>query len=257
MGRGKITTLQAAIFTSVVALGATGAFAQNSAVNANLTLTTSLSADTNPGLVGAPAGTVFDLSENLSFSLSSETSTQLLEISGGAGLSFSQTVGGGSVTDFTTPNVTLHYFREAAASDLDATANYWSGEVISSFDIDPSAATFLIVDIGTLAISGASVAYNWGLNAPLGFSVNASHDMRDYAGTTNPALIDTTTNVLSASANLRISAVTQGSISATRTDFASADEALSPSTETNQYRFGITHELARALMFDGNVGFRE
>ena len=88
MVRGRTKPLQVAIITSVAALGATGAFAQNSPVSGNLALSTTLSADTNPGLVAASPGSEFDVTEALTFSFQTETSTQLLEVFGGAALSF-------------------------------------------------------------------------------------------------------------------------------------------------------------------------
>jgi len=256
MGRGKTKALQAAIVSSVAAFSATGVFAQSTGITADLTLSTTLSADTNPDLLTTSPGTELDITENLSFSIQSQNSTQLFEVFGGVGLSFSQAADGGNETDVTNPNVTVHYFNDGANANFDANANYWFGDVTDTFDVDPSSAVFLVVDAGTLAITGATLAYNWGLNAPLGFSVRASTDIRDYEGTLDPALFDTTKNEVSGAAILRFSPATQGTFTVTLTDYTSSD-AVSTSSETMRYSFGVTHELARALTIDANLGFRE
>ena len=80
--------------------------------------------------------------------------------------------------------------------------------------------------------------------------------MRDYAGITDPGLFDETTARVGASAAMRISPTTQGTLSANYTDYV-AEDAISTSTQTMNYSFNLTHELARALTIDGNVGYQD
>jgi len=256
MDRGITKTIQAALTVTVVAFGATETFAQNSANSGSFSFTTAVDLDTNPDLVAVSPGTVFDFTETLAFSVRSETSTQLLEFFGNTGLTFSQTLGGGSVSSFNSPTGTLHYFRDSANSNLDLSGSYWTGDVINAFDADPSAATSIIVDVGTLTTAKASAVYNWGVNAPLGFSLNASYNQRDYEGITNPDLFDETTSIIGASANMRISPSTQGTLAASYTDYDSSD-AISTSTQTTDYSFSVNHDLANALALTGNIGFRD
>ena len=142
MSRGIKRKTQAAIAISVVAFAATDAVAQtaNSPVGGSLTFKTTADVNTNPGLTAVSAGTTLGLSENLGFSFRTETRTQLLELFGSAGLSLSQPVGGASTTTITQPKITLHYFRESANSNLDLSTNYWTGDVTSAFDADPTSA---------------------------------------------------------------------------------------------------------------------
>ncbi len=256
MSRGKIKTIQAALTVMVVAFGATETVAQNSGFSGNIALTSTVDFDTNPGLVAVSPGTVFGITEKLGFSVKSETSTQLLEFVGNAGLSYSQTFGGGTVTSFNTPTGTLRYFRESANSNLDLSGSFWTGDVVSSFDADPSAATSIIVDTGTLTTANAALVYNWGVNSPLGFSLNASYDQRDYESITNPLLFDETTSQIGALANLRISPSTQGTLSVNYIDYVAGD-AISTNSQTTDFSFGVNHDLANALLLTGNVGFRD
>ncbi|MEE9389206.1 MAG: hypothetical protein V3U96_11410 [Paracoccaceae bacterium] len=258
MRPGIIKTLQATV-TAVTAasfsVAVANAQAEISPVSVNLTFASNLSLDTNPTLSAVSAGSVFRASEDVGLHFMSETSTQIFQFSVATGLALSKTVGGGTSTSFSDPQYSLRYTRNAANANLDLSAAYTSGAVSSSFDIDPTSAVFIIVDTGTLDTSDAAIAYNWGLNAPLGFSVSASYAGRTYSGTTNPALFNTVSTVLSAGANLRISPATQGTLTATVTDY-SASDAFSTNRSTRDLGFNVTHDLARGLTIDGAVGFR-
>lgn len=258
MSRGIRKKIQAAIAIPVVAFAATETFAQNlnSPVTGQLTFTTAADFNTNRGLAAVSAGNSLDISERLGFSIRSETRTQVLEFFGSTGLTYSKTVGSATTSTFNKPKVTLHYFRESADSNLDLSTNYWVGDVSSVFDADPTAAVSIIVDTGTLARTGAVFDYNWGINAPLGFSVNASYDQRDYAGITNPNLFDSDTVTLGLSAKLRLSPTTRGTISARRTDYKSSD-ALSTSSETTNYTLGVNHDLSGGVSINGTLGYRD
>ncbi len=258
MSRGKTRTLQAVLTVSTLAIGAGGATAQDldPAVSGNLSFSSNLVLDTNPSLAAVSSGAVLEFSEDIGFSLQSETSTQTLQFSVSTGFAISTTVGGGTDTSFEPPAVDFLYRREGANANFEVSADYWNGDVTSAFDIDPTDETFLIVDSGVLVRSSAALAYSWGLNAPLGFSVSASFDTRNYDGTTDPALFDTTTTSFSGAANFRLSPATNGSLTATLTDYTS-DDAFATSSETKELGLTISHELATGLTVDGNVGFRD
>lgn len=258
MSRGIKRKTQAAIAISVVAFAATDVVAQtaNSPVGGSLTFKTTADVNTNPGLTAVSAGTTLGLSENLGFSFRTQTRTQLLELFGSAGLSLSQPVGGASTTTITQPKITLHYFRESANSNLDLSTDYWTGDVTSAFDADPTSAVAMIVDTGTLAKTGAAFSYNWGITAPLGFSVNASYNQNDYTGITNPNLFDSTTMGLGISANMRLSPSTQATLTARRTEYVSSD-AFATSSDTMNYSFNVSHDLSGALTMNTNIGYRD
>ena len=261
MGRGRKPNRYAKISATVLVLSAGSVFAQtpDGPITASVSLTTSIDANTNKFLDAVSPGTTVDISEQLSFSLVTRNSLQLLEISGSASLNFDD-IGSGASADFRPPTVTLHYARDTGNSNLDASASYWNDTIVSSFDLDPTEAVFIIVDTGTLTIIGADLAFNTGVDAPLGFSFTASYKDNDYDGTNplNLALFDSTTAKIGASAKLRLSPTTQGTLSASFTDFeSSAMPPRATKIQTTVYNFGVSHAATPALTIDGNIGFRD
>lgn len=257
MRRGSKKTIQAALVGTVAAIAATETMAQNltSAMTGGLTFSTSMSADTNPTLSATSAGSVFDISENLAFSFSSQASSQTFSFNGDTGVAFSNSASGSSQS-FTKPRVNFGYFRDGANSNLDVSASYWNKDVITSFDSDPSAATAIIVDTGTLNTVSGAVIGNWGLNAPLGFTANLSYDNNDYVGTTNPALFDSTTIAVGVTAHARLSPTTQGDFSVTRTTYDSQD-SFNTNSRAMDYVFSGSHDVNGTLTLNGSLGFQQ
>ncbi|MFV2001974.1 MAG: hypothetical protein ACC619_03230 [Paracoccaceae bacterium] len=257
MGRGKRLTQQAAFSVLVLGLGGSMALAQtlDSPITATIGLSSGVTVYSNKFLDAVSPGTTIDASEKLSFSLGTQNSIQSLSLSGSASLSITD-IGGAAITYVSEPRVTLSYARDTGNSTLDASANFWNGTVVSSFDLDPTDAVFLVVDTGTLTTVGASLAFSTGINAPLGLSLSASVKDNSYAGTSNPALFDATTTKLGASANLRLSPSTQGALSANYTNYDSSD-LTSTRRQTTDFGLSISQELASALVINGNAGFRQ
>lgn len=258
MGRGKTKTLQASIAVTAVAFSAAVAYAQtpNSPLTVDLSFSTSLEINTNPGLSSGPASTEFSLSEELGFSFLNETSLQMLEITGETGFALTSTAGGGSSVSVESPMIELTYSRESANSDLQLNSSYWRGDVTSAFDADPTSSVFLIVDTGTLVIVDHALEINWGLNAPIGFSLYADYAGQFYDGTTDAALFDSTVTTLAASANVRFSSATTGSFTAFVEDDTS-DDLFSTNSLTNEYTFQVDNQLASGLLLSGNAGYRD
>ncbi|MBV1867630.1 MAG: hypothetical protein KUG69_06960 [Marinosulfonomonas sp.] len=228
----------------------------NSSLTANIGLTTRVELDSNPDLSTGPSESRFRVSEDLSFSVLSESRTQIFEVSATTGLRFSNTHGSGSETETVDPRIQLRYFRESANSDLDIRGSYREGDVSSSFDEDPSAAVSLIVDTGTLQATTASLDFSIGKEAPLGLDAGIAFDRVEYSGTTDPGLIDEEKITASLALNAEISGTTQARLSFTNIDYDSTDPA-SLHTETNVYNATLSHELGRGLTIDGSLGFRE
>ncbi|MEE9427092.1 MAG: hypothetical protein V3V25_02990 [Paracoccaceae bacterium] len=258
MTRGNIKKLQVAIAATAAAFSATVANAQtpNSPVTVNLSFSSKLSIDTNPNLAAVSSGTELAFSEGLFASFNNITQNQDLQVSVDTGFSFASTAGGGTSGSFNSPKFKLSYTRDSANSDLALSADYWSGDVTSSFDADPTSAIFIIVDTGTLVKSDLNFAYNWGLTAPLGFSLNASYSGSDYTGTSDPALFDSITTTVSAGANFRFSPNTNGSLTAFTTNYDSNDP-IGTNSVTNEWAFKVTRDLATGLVLSGNAGYRD
>ncbi len=243
-------TAAVAVFTAATAVAQN----VNNPASGKLTFATKIDANTNRSLSTTPAGTTFAISETLGFSLKSETSTQILSLSGSAGLSIATTGGSGTSTSTTSPSFTLSYQRNAANADLNLSASTRSNNVNSSYLADPTMPTSLIVDTGTRDRTTAALKANLGKNAPFGVTLSANYDNINYTGTTNPALFDSNALTLGATAQLRLSPVTRASLSITRNDTQLSD-VLSTTSQGLTYGFGITHDLASGLTISGNLGY--
>lgn len=251
------TLLQAGLASSAVALAAAGASAQglNTPVQGTLGLVTSLDSNTNSNLSAVSPGTTFTASERISLKLLAETSAQKFQLDVGSSLDFTKSPGGGTTTDFKQPTFNASYFRESANSNLSFSARYNKVDVSSSYDSDPTDATNIIVDSGTLTRTGGTATLNTGLQAPLGFTVNLSYDDRNYAGTTNPLLFDTTTTSAGVTANLRFSGATTGQVGVTKTHYAAGD-ATNTKKDTWHYAFSVTQQMRSGLSVTGNLGYQ-
>ena len=258
MKPGRAGTVQASLVISVAAFAAAGAFAQtpNSSPTAILTFSSTADVNSNRGLATVSPGATFRFTEDIGFSILTETSTQSLELSGSAGFRLDRRASGTFSSALSTPNARLRYTREGANADLSLNANYRSNDVSSAYLADPLDPFSLIVDSGTLTRLDASFAASFMTNAPLSFALSASYDDRDYVGTTDPALFDENTVALGITANLRLSPTTQAALNATQTNYVSGDPAGTRYVE-NEYSLSVTHELASATVLGGNIGFRD
>ncbi len=254
MGRGPRANLTIFAATLAVAFCGGQGFAQTPAspTTGTVNLTSRIDYNTNPGLLTVGPVPELSVSERFSFSLTTETRNQSLTASGAGSLRLVN-VGGANSFNFTQPNLNLTYMRDVANASVSANFNYWSGEVVSSFDSDPTAAVVLVVDSGTLTTTRASVGLQYGITAPLGVSVNLSQNRNVYAGTTDPSLFDSTTTTLAKSLSMRISPVTQGQLDLSFSDYNAADATMT-STQTTNLGFSVSHELRSALLLQGDLG---
>ena len=258
MGRGRFFG-HTAIAIATAALSSAGVSAQtanpNSPVVLDMDLVTSVDINNNRDLDVVSPGTTYSASETLSFGITSQTRVQVLKFSSSAALRFLDTPGDGSSFDFENPNLRLSYSREAADSNINLSASYRVSDVVDAIDGDEPTSEDLTPDTGSLTAYSASLNYQVGVNAPLGFSLNASISDRDYSDPTDPDLFDNSKNSIGVSASLRFSPVTQGILSASR-NASSSDNAGSTDKVTTSYGFSVSHELRRALTLDATLGHR-
>ena len=229
----------------------------SSPVSGSLQLSSSAELDTNAGLAPTSPGARLKFSERIRVNVTSETSNQILRFTGSGWADVTFQPGGGTAFNFGNPNLRLSYNRDAANAAFAGSADYWSGDIVSAYDIDPTAGVFLVVDDGTLTRTGVNVGVQTGLRAPLGLSLDFIYDGVDYEGTTDPALFDTITAQYMAAADMRISPVTQGRVSAGVVTYEDSAVPVALSTVTTSYDFAVTHELRRALTLDANIGVQE
>ena len=253
MSRGqravKRTTLLAIV---AVALSGGLGHAQtvNSARTGSIDLTTRLQYDTNPNLTTGAASGQFSASERLDFSVLTETRSQQFQADGGGAIRYDDANG----LTFVRPDIRLRYSMDAKNSDVTARFGYRETDVVGFFDIDPSAATILISDPGTLRTLSGGATVNLAKNAPFTFSASVDHTAVEVRNTIDPTLFDTFDTTVSASAGLRFSGVTQGTLTVSHNIF-SADDATQTLTNTTSANFSISHEVKSALTVTGDVGY--
>lgn len=259
MGRCRAAgTAGIAIATAVI--GTNAGLAQDTEARSSpsgmLTLTTSLTADSNADLDAVSPGTTVTLAEILSLSITSETRSQVLAFSLGGALEAEKEPGGGRSSGFADPSMRLSYMRDSANARFDFSADYRSTDVSDAVSSDELTPEDLIVDRGSLRTYGASVGLTYGIGGPLELGVTAATSVEDYSNTTDPDLIDSTRNTFGASADLRFSPVTSGRA---EVDVTQLDEEGTGSSDrdTTRYSFSLTHDLRRGLTASGDVGYSE
>jgi hypothetical protein len=224
-----------------------------SATSGVLNFTTSVVSDSNEGLDPVSAGTSLSASEILSLGVVSETRTQSFRFSIDTGITYDDDPAGGTTLTFASPDLDFGYSRQSANSSFNLGASYNTGDVVDAIGQNPAA---VAVDDGIVNVTSVSFGLQTGIEAPVGFDISGSAQNSDYAGTTDPDLVDNQDMSLSASVNLRFSPVTDGSITASRSS-SSAETAGNLKTETVSYSFGLSHELRRGLSVSGSLGMRE
>ncbi|MGB5558833.1 MAG: hypothetical protein WBN04_12580 [Paracoccaceae bacterium] len=259
MGRGrKLGTAGIVIATAVIGSGA--GLAQvtdsNSSPVVKLNLTTSLTADTNKDLDPVSLGTTVTAAEIVSLSILSETRNQVLSFSAEGALQVADEPGGGTSSGFADPSVRLAYARDAANSSVSLSANYRDTDVNRSTIDDDLIPEDLIVDPGTLKTYGADAQFRYGIDAPLGVTISASTNIRDYSNTIDPDLVDSTRDRFGVSASLRFSPVTSATLS-TDLDRLDEDGPDNLQRDKTSYSVSLSHELRRALTVTGELGYSQ
>ena len=257
MGLGSFNG-KTAIAIATVFLNATGLSAQDaeptSPKKVTLGFGTRVLLDSNRDLDSESPGSTFEIAEQLSFGLITESggrnlnlfaSTELLYVDEPQGTSFG----------FDNPRVRLSYFNEAANADISLSARYSRSRVSDALYFDGSTSDDLATDQGDVAIYGASLGFRIGTQNPVGFGFDASLFEREYIDTIDPDLSDFSSRSLGLSALMTFSPTTNGSFS-TVWDSSETDNRQQLERESFAYSFDVTHELRRALILDASIGYR-
>jgi hypothetical protein len=257
MGRGRKLT-NSGLVLAAVAFSTAPSFAQNAAIpfTGNLSFVTGLDVDSNKNLDAVSPGTAVTVFEGIFYSMHAETASQIFEFSVGTRLEFENISGVGSNTRFTEPSIKFLYSNTSANSFFSIDGDYWKGDISSAYDVDPSNATLIRVDDGTLIRTATNLAFQTGINDPLGFFFDASYDTRGYTGTRDPSLRDSTTYDIGVGATFRFSQVTQGTFSVGRIDFEEQNN-FGRQVVTDDVSFRLSHELGNGLTLNGDLSYEE
>ncbi len=98
--------------------------------------------------------------------------------------------------------------------------------------------------------------FETGLNDPLGFRFNYSHNERRYSGTADPTLFDNSDDDYSAAALLRISPVLQGNLRVSYREFE-ADDAAQTDRKTTTVSTGVTYNISPITTVSANIGYTQ
>lgn len=227
-GRSKAGTLRgpAMLLAALLILSPLPVLAQQSQAGGVLLsfgIEQRLESDDNRSLSVNPAGRSSHADTVLSFSLSSETRSQRLSLSGSGALRASDGPGyGAEDSGFVNPSIALDYARSGPGSSLEVGARLRETDIdflrgLSDFD-DGSGVITLPEDISDLTGTGtrrhisANLALRWGQDGPLGFGLHAGFDDYSYHDTSSATLHDYRRIRVGASTQLRLDELMRATI---------------------------------------------
>lgn len=219
--------------------------------------------DDNFELNPSSSGTTTIFDNRLSFGLTSITASQELRLSGSGVLRYAE-IPGRTVSGFEDPRFQFNYKIENSNSRLTADARYRRAdrEFLDPFQVEQEEqildGTGLFTGGGTLTTRNASVTYETGLNAPLGFRITGSHAEKQYEDLSilNSRLFDTETDSIDATVSAKLSPVTVMRFNAGHKKYR-ADDSVQTERETVDYSIGITQDLDQVWVLDARLGRTE
>jgi hypothetical protein len=202
----------------------------------------------------------------LSFGLLSETATQQIGFDLGGGLQIQNTPSTeGTETSFADPSVSFFYNLEGANSTLNLSANYSEADIdtltLSDF-INNEGLIELPEDFASLSGTGqrsdygVSALLETGLDAPLGFVLSGGAGGIDYTGTNDPTLFDIARSNAEATALLRFSPVTTGTLGLNYSTY-DADDDVQTYTTTTGADAGVIYSLSSRATVEATIGYTE
>lgn len=215
----------------------------------------------NLGLDVPATGTSAIAATRLSLSYFDSTEVERFALDLGGVLRFSETPDG-SEGGFADPSARLSYTREAANALLVVTAR--ANQTDLSFDRDISGfigedGTIDLPDDFDLTGEGTRAEYviaaelTLRRRAPLSFVLGAAYEVTDYADTSSSTLFDEEALRLDATANLRFSAVSSGSVALGYDDIRT-DDATETHRKITSLTFGYSRELSPILRVGASLG---
>lgn len=216
---------------------------------------TSLSVSDNYNLSVTAPGTSTILDTTLSFGYLTETATDRFAFDIDGVLRASDIPGVGSDLRFDDANAALSYSREGANSRFSASADYnrVNLDFLDPFALAALNSTSLINSSGTLESINANLNFETGINGPLGFGIELSHQDDDYSNTTGAGLFDTVTDTVALTSRLRLSPVAEGRVRLSQEDYR-ADDATNTDRTTRALSFGVAYEVSATTLLDVSIG---
>lgn len=169
---------------------------------------------------------------------------------------------GGSESGFADPAARLSYTRAGANAALSLTASAAQSDLTFDRDLSDFIGEDGSIDLpddfdttseGQRSTYAAGIRLDLQQRAPLSYSLGAAYEVTDYSNVTSATLFDETALRLDATANLRFSAISSGSIRLGYDDIQT-DDATQTHRKITALTFGYARELSPILRLGASLG---
>ena len=204
------------------------------------------------------AGTTSYSDTNLSFGFSNRTAVDALDFQLGGVFRLVDDPILGTESGFRDQTFGLNYLREGADARLAVFADYANRDLafVNPVDKIEISDQDIFQGGGTLEEYAAGLRLETGLQAPLGFVLDARSSGRSYSDTTDPLLFPNRTNYVSLASVIRFSPVTQGQLAVSDNAYSSED-TLETQRDTRMIDFGLTHQFDEITALNLTLGHSE
>ena len=179
----------------------------------------------------------FSARTNLGLTYSSQTRNQSFTFGANTGLVLSPN--DDVETGIVEPTYRFSYGRTSKTAEFNISGSYRSFDLNTFIDDEDPETDLTVLDSGTRTDVNGSIGLEFGKDQPLGGSLTVTGSNRDYSGTTDPELIDTTTINANGVLRLRFDDRITGRLTAGLTEI---DE--DGGTDQTTIRFGTGVDLA-------------
>lgn len=256
------TTATTATTAATAATGTTAAAPARGGLQFDIGISSSVTVDDNFQLQPTSKGTSTIWDNRLDFNLSSVTGVQDLSLTGSGVFRYAD-IPGRSISGFEDPTVRLRYRVDGVNSQLTLTGRYRyvDREFLDPFQIEQEETNFngFYAGGGTVTFKNAALNYVTGINDPLTFTLDLSHDEKDYdaaAIASNSRLFNNKTDSIDASVAMKLSPLTSLRFSAGLTDY-SAEDPNRTQRQTTDYAIGVVQDINPVLVLDAQIGYTE
>lgn len=189
---------------------------------------------------------------SLDFGLRSQTRTQTFALGLSTGINYPFGDSSGATLD--NPVARLSYGLESKSSTLDFSASYRKSDVATSNFYDEALGQDVVVGGGQRALTSVRTGLTLGRDGPVTFDLRHSYSRSIYTDTTDPTLLDSTRQRLSADLSLRVSPVLTTTLSASR----GATNQVGPTgtdTTTESLGFSARYAVDPALTASAGISY--
>lgn len=203
-----------------------------------------LRVDDNIDLKDPPTGSQTVLDNRLSFGLSSVTRSESLTLDATGNWQVGQ-----NGSDLKQPNLRFGYSREASRSRLELTARYAESDQtllgLEEIGVDPDTGEPVIVTAATDVVRTnrqVGLSFATGIDEPLGFTLDAQHTERGFRNTTDPDLVSSRFDRVTAGLRLDFSPVLSGGLQVSSALY-DADDAANTRRRNTSAQVSLSYAL--------------